>query len=121
MHGKTSDGGNMPPYSPRYRKGGIFYKSYKMRSNPLNRGRWDLKHWWGKKYDGAFYRSIKPRITLQKVTFSTTYKPSYMKDIYAIISKRKILGITKKQWYDYQKENINRVQPKALSIINKRS
>jgi hypothetical protein len=119
LQGKTSEGGNMPPYSRKYRMGRVFYRNYKMRSNPLNRGRWDLKHWWAKKYDGLFYKSIKVTVTLKEVVFTTNYKPDYMKDIYHHISKGRILGITKKQFIQVQIENKNRVKPKLLDIINK--
>lgn len=121
MQGKTSEGGNMPPYSRKYRMGKLFYRDYKMRSNPLNRGRWDLKHWWAKKYDRLFYKSIKVRVTLEQVVFETTYKPDYMKDIYYHVSKKRILGVTKKQFIQVQINNIKKVKPKVLDIINKGS
>lgn len=111
----------MPPYSRKYRMGNQFYRDYKMRSNAFNRGRWDLKHWWAKKYDGLFYNSIKVRVTLKQVVFTTNYKPSYMKDIYYHVSKSRILGVTKKQFIQVQIENINKVKPKVLNIINKGS
>ncbi|WP_336716266.1 hypothetical protein [Chryseobacterium mucoviscidosis] len=118
IHGKTSEGGDMPPYSRKYRIGNVYYRDYKMRSNSFNRGRWDLKHWWGKKFDGLFYNSIKVKINLREIVFDTSYNPSYMKEIYYHVSKARILGITKKQWYEIQLENKKRVQEKALKIIN---
>lgn len=89
-----------------------------MRSNPLNRGRWDLKHWWGKKYDGLFYKSIKVKVTLKEVVFDSNYDPGYMKDIYYYKSKSKILGITRKQFIEVQITNKNKIKPRLLKIIN---
>ncbi|WP_185269601.1 hypothetical protein [Chryseobacterium bernardetii] len=89
-----------------------------MRSNPLNKGRWDLKHWWGKKYDGLFYRSIKVKVSLNKVVFTTNYSPLYMRDIYAIISKDRIIGITKKQLIDVQVKNVPKIARQIENIIN---
>lgn len=121
MQGRDSEGVDMPPYSTRYQKGNVFYRRYKMQSNPLNRGRWDLKHWWNKQYDGQFYRSIKAKVTLKQVVFDTNYNPTYMRDIYHYKAKRKIIGITKKQFINVQQRNINKVKPKLLNIINKGS
>ncbi|MFP7656081.1 hypothetical protein [Chryseobacterium proteolyticum] len=118
LHGKDSEGGNMPLYSPRYRRGNLFYAQYKRRSNPFNRGRWDLKHWWNKKYDGLFYKSITVKVTLKEVVFDTNYNPTYMKDIYYHKSKKRILGITKKQFIQVQITNKPRIKEKLLSIIN---
>lgn len=98
--------------------GKVFYRDYKMRSNAFNRGRWDLKHWWNKKYDRQFYNSINVKITLKKVVFDTSYKPSYMKEIYYHVSKDRILGVTKKQFIKVQEDNIKRIRPKVLNIIN---
>lgn len=108
----------MPPYSRKYRLGRQYYRQYKMMSNPLNRGYWDLKHWWGKKYDRQFYNSIKVKVTLKNIVFDTTYKPDYMRDIYYYVSKYKILGMTKKQFRDEQMRNKIRVRPKAIKIID---
>lgn len=118
LQGRTSEGGNMPPYSRKYRMGNVFYRQYKMRSNPLNRGYWDLKHSWNKKYDLLFYRSIKVKVTLKEVIFTTNYNPDYMKEIYQYVSRARILGITKRQFLIVQRENKKRVLPKLLNIIN---
>ncbi|MDN5395020.1 MAG: hypothetical protein L0G07_00280 [Chryseobacterium sp.] len=119
LRGKTSEGGQMPLYSKKYRRGNLFYADYKARSNPLNRRRWDLKHWWGKKYDGLFYKSIKVKVNLKEVVFSTNYDPGYMKDIYAIISKSRIIGITKKQMIDAQIANKPKIKLRLEKLINK--
>lgn len=108
----------MPPYSKKYRRGNLFYADYKNRMNPLNNRRWDLKHWWNKKYDGLFYRSIKVKITLKSAKFSTNYSPVYMRDIYYVIPKHRIIGITKQQMHDAQARNIPKIKPQVLSIIN---
>ncbi|WP_137905500.1 hypothetical protein [Chryseobacterium sp. 2VB] len=118
LRGKTSDGGRMPPYSKKYRRGNVFYADYKNRMNPLNNRRWDLKHWWNKKYDGLFYRSIKVKITLKNVQFSTNYSPVYMRDIYYIIPKHRIIGITKQQMIDAQIKNKPKLERQILGIIN---
>ncbi|WP_278494945.1 hypothetical protein [Chryseobacterium arthrosphaerae] len=87
--------------------------------NPLSKRRWDLKHWWNGKYDGLFYRSIKAKVNLKDVQFSTNYNPVYMRDIYAIISKSKILGITKQQMIEAQIKNIPKLQTRIIdNIIN---
>lgn len=109
----------MPPYSKKYRRGNVFYADYKNRMNPLNNRRWDLKHWWNKKYDGLFYRSIKVNVTLKHVQFTTNYSPMYMRDIYAIISKSRILGITKQQMIDVQVKNKPKLKQQLENIINK--
>lgn len=97
----------------------MFYADYKQRSNPLNRRRWDLKHWWNGKYDSLFYRSIKAKVTLKKVEFSTNYNPVYMRDIYAIISKSRIIGITKQQMTDAQVRNKPKLKKQIVdNIIN---
>lgn len=108
----------MPPYSTKYRRGNKYYRAYKMRSNPLNKGRWDLKHWWDRKYDGLFYKSIKVKVTLKDVQFTTNYSPLYMRDIYAIISKSRIIGITKKQMIDVQVKNVPKIKQQVENIIN---
>lgn len=113
-----SDGGDMPSYSPRFRKGNLFYRDYKTRSNPLNRGRWDLKHWWNKKYDRLFYKSIKVKVTIKQVDFDSNYAPDVMKGIYARKPKNKVLGITKQQFIQVQIDNIPIVRPRLLKIIN---
>ncbi|MGU3377623.1 hypothetical protein [Chryseobacterium sp. M5A1_1a] len=118
LRGKTSDGGRMPHYSSKYRRGSLYYADYKQRSNPLNKRRWDLKHWWNKKYDGAFYRSIKVKVNLKEVIFSTNYDPQTMKGIYAIINKQRIIGVTKRQFIDAQVKNIPKVRQQLDSIIN---
>lgn len=118
LHGRDSEYGFMPRYSLRYQKAGVFYHQYKRRSNPLSDGRWDLKHWWGKKYDGLFYKSIKVKVTLKEVVFTTNYDPGYMKDIYYYKSKSKIIGINRKQMIQAQKDNIPKIKPKLLEIIN---
>lgn len=118
IRGKTSDGGRMPPYSRKYRRGKLYYFHYKMRSNPLNNGRWDLKHWWNKKYDGLFYRSIKVKVNLKDVQFSTNYSPIYMRDIYYVIPKKRIIGITKQQMYEAQVKNKPKLERQILGIIN---
>lgn len=84
----------------------------------MSKRRWDLKHWWNEKYDGLFYRSIKVKVNLKDVQFSTNYNPVYMRDIYAIISKSRIIGITKKQMYDAQVQNKPKLERQILSIIN---
>lgn len=89
-----------------------------MRSNPLNKGRWDLKHWWNRKYDGLFYKSIKTIVTLKEVQFSTNYNPLYMRGIYSVISKQKIIGITKKQMLDAQIRNKPKIKRQIENIIN---
>ncbi|MDR3026061.1 hypothetical protein [Chryseobacterium sp.] len=89
-----------------------------MRSNPLNNGRWDLKHWWNKKYDGLFYRSIKVKVNLKDVQFSTNYSPIYMRDIYYVIPKKRIIGITKQQMYEAQVKNKPKLERQILGIIN---
>lgn len=89
-----------------------------MRSNPLNNGRWDLKHWWDKEYDGRFYRSIKVNVGLKQVKFTTNYSPMYMRDIYWIIPKHRIIGITKKQMIDAQIKNKPKLERQILGIIN---
>lgn len=108
----------MPPYSKKYRRGNVFYADYKNRMNPLNNHRWDLKHWWNEKYDGLFYRSIKVKITLKNVQFSTNYSPVYMRDIYYVIPKHRIIGITKQQMIDAQIQNRPKLERQILSIIN---
>lgn len=118
IRGKTSDGGRMPPYSEKYRRGNLFYADYKSRMNPLSKRRWDLKHSWNKKYDGLLYKRIKANIGLNKVQFTLDYSPMYMRDIYAIISKSRIIGITKQQMIEAQKKNIPKIKPQVLSIIN---
>lgn len=118
LRGKTSDGGRMPHYSNKYRRGNLLYADYKQRSNPLNKRRWDLKHWWNKKYDGAFYRSIKVKVNLKEVIFSTNYDPQTMKGIYAIINKQRIIGVTKRQLIDVQIKNIPKIRQQVDSIIN---
>ncbi len=118
LRGKTSDGGRMPPYSKKYRRGNLFYADYKNRMNPLNNRRWDLKHWWDKKYDGLFYKSIKVKVNLKDVQFSTDYNPLYMRGIYAIISRSRIIGITKKQMIDVQIKNKPKLNRQISSIIN---
>lgn len=118
LHGKDSEGGLMPPYSSKYQNNGVFYRDYKMSSNPLNQGRWDLKHWWNKKYDGLFYKSIQAKINSKQIVFDTSYDPKYMSEIYYHKSKKKILGITKQQMKDAQEKNIPIVKPKLLKIIN---
>lgn len=118
MRGKTSDGGRMPHYSIKYRRGNLFYADYKQRSNPLNKRRWDLKHWWNKKYDGLFYKSIKVKVFLKEVKFSTDYDPQVMKGIYSVINKGRIIGITKQQMKDAQIKNIPKIKSKFDSIIN---
>lgn len=119
LRGKTSDGGRMPPYSTKYRRGNLYYADYKNRMNPLNNRRWDLKHWWDKQYDGLFYKSIKVKVTLKEVKFSTTYNPLYMRGIYAVISKDQIIGITKKQMTDAQIRNKPKIKIQIENIINK--
>ena len=110
----------MPPYSKKYRGGNLFYADYKNRMNPLSKRRWDLKHWWNKKYDGLFYRSIKVKVNIKDVQFSTNYNPVYMRDIYAIISKSRIIGVTKKQMLDAQIRNVPKLQKQIVeNIINK--
>ncbi|MGH1520533.1 hypothetical protein [Chryseobacterium sp. JK1] len=121
LHGKDSEGGLMPLYSKKYRRGNLFYADYKNRSNPLSKRRWDLKHSWDKKFDGLFYRSIKVTITDKQVKFDTNYSPEYMKEIYYYKSKSKILGITKQQFIEVQLKNKLKVGPKLKNIINKRS
>lgn len=111
----------MPLYSPKYKRGDLFYRDYKARSNPFSQGRWDLKHWWGKKYDGLFYKSIKVKVTLKEVVFDSNYDPGYMKQIYYYKSKSKILGITKKQFIEVQIKSIPKTKPQLLNIINKGS
>lgn len=118
LRGKTSDGGRMPRYSETYRRGDIFYANYKQRANPLNKRRWDLKHSWNRKYDGLFYKSIKVRVNLKEVIFTTNYDPQYMKGIYAIINKGRIIGITKKQMIDAQVRNIPKIKRQIEDIIN---
>ena len=108
----------MPRYSEKYRRGNMFYADYKTRSNPLNKRRWDLKHWWNKKYDGLFYRSIKVKVNLKEVVFSTDYNPVYMRDIYAIISKSRIIGITKQQMLDAQIKNVPKLKSQFENILN---
>ncbi|GEJ46011.1 hypothetical protein CRS_26190 [Chryseobacterium sp. ON_d1] len=108
----------MPLYSKKYRRGNLFYADYKNRMNPLSKRRWDLKHWWNKKFDGLFYRSIKVRVNLNDVKFDTNYNPVYMRDIYAIISKSKIIGITKQQLNDAQLRNKPKIKRQVESIIN---
>lgn len=108
----------MPRYSETYRRGDIFYANYKQRANPLNKRRWDLKHSWNRKYDGLFYKSIKVRVNLKEVIFTTNYDPQYMKGIYAIINKGRIIGITKKQMIDAQVRNIPKIKRQIEDIIN---
>ncbi|WP_347216689.1 hypothetical protein [Chryseobacterium sp.] len=108
----------MPPYSEKYRRGNMFYADYKQRANPLNKRRWDLKHSWNRKYDGLFYKSIKVRVNLKEVIFTTNYDPQHMKGIYAIINKGRIIGITKKQMLDAQVRNIPKIKAQILNIIN---
>lgn len=109
----------MPLYSRKYRRGQLLYWRYKVQSNPLNDGRWDLKHSWGKKYDGLFYGSIKVKVNLKEVVFNTNYDPGYMKDIYAIITKSRIIGITKKQMIDAQIANKPKIKIRLDKLINK--
>ena len=118
LHGLDSEGGLMPPYSPKYKRNGIFYRAYKMSSNPFNSGRWDLKHWWENKYDGLFYKSIKVKVTLKEVIFDTNYDPKYMQNIYQHKSKNNIIGITKEQFYDVQLKNIPKIKIQIDKIIN---
>ncbi len=118
LHGKTSEGGNMPSYSYKYFRGNVSYRKYKMRANPLNRGFWDLKHWWDRQYNNLFYNSIKVRVTLKEVVFTSNYDPEYMKEIYWHVSKSRVLGITKQQFLYVQEQNVKRVKPKILDIIN---
>lgn len=86
--------------------------------NPLSKRRWDLKHSWNKKYDGLLYKRIKANIGLKKVQFTLDYSPMYMRDIYAIISKSRIIGITKQQMYDAQIKNKPKLERQILGIIN---
>jgi len=108
----------MPPYSKKYRRGNLFYADYKNRMNPFNNRRWDLKHWWNKEYDGLFYKSIKVKVNLKDVQFSTNYSPLYMRGIYAIISKSRIIGITKNQMIDVQIKNKPKLNRQISSIID---
>ncbi|MEN5308745.1 hypothetical protein ABE425_14610 [Chryseobacterium cucumeris] len=108
----------MPPYSEKYRRGTLFYADYKSRINPLNKRRWDLKHSWNKKYDGLFYRSIKVKFTLKSAQFTTNYSPVYMRDIYYVIPKHRIIGITKQQMYDAEVKNKPKLERQILGIIN---
>jgi cell division protein FtsL len=64
-----------------------------------------------------FYRSIKATVSIDKIVFSTSYKPDYMRQIYQYVSKDRVLGITKKQVIEVQKDNIKRVLPKVKNII----
>ncbi|SIS34306.1 hypothetical protein SAMN05421768_103693 [Chryseobacterium joostei] len=96
----------------------MYYRAYKMRSNPLNKGRWDLLHFWNKKYNGLFYRSIKAKVNLKEVKFTTDYSPMYMRDIYAIINKQRIIGITKQQMLEAQIRNKPKVRKQIDNIIN---
>ncbi|CEJ71259.1 hypothetical protein BN1195_03604 [Chryseobacterium oranimense G311] len=109
----------MPAYSKKYRRGNLFYADYKNRSNPLNNRRWDLKHWWNKKYDGLFYKSIKVKVNLKEVIFNTNYDPVYMRGIYSVISKSRIIGITKKQMIDAQIANKPKIKLRLGKLINK--
>jgi len=118
LRGKTNDGGRMPAYSTKYRRGNLFYADYKNRSNPLNNRRWDLKHWWDKKYDGKFYKSIKARVNLKEVIFTTNYDPVVMRGIYSVISKSRIIGITKKQMIDAQIANKPKIKSRLDKLVN---
>lgn len=118
LHGRDNAGGDMPAYSTRFRRGGVFYKDYKAASNPFNRGRWDLKHWWNNQFNGLFYKSIKVKVTIKQVTFSSNYDPKTMKGIYNRKPKNEILGMTEQQMIDVQIKNIDYVKPKLLKIIN---
>ncbi|WP_241287475.1 hypothetical protein [Chryseobacterium indologenes] len=58
------------------------------------------------------------KVNLKEVVFSTDYDPVYMRGIYAIISKSRIIGITKQQMLDAQIKNVPKLKSQIENILN---
>lgn len=103
--GLDSEGQDMPLYSNT--PYGI------EKSNPLNRGHWDLKK------TGQYHLGITAKILNNKITFKQRYDNKKIRWLDMMLDKanRNPLGITLKQYNDYLSTKRPKMQEKLIKII----
>lgn len=109
LHGKDSEGQDMPFYNP-----GNEYGETKFRMNPKNMGKWDLK------LSGQYHKGIKVIYKKDSVEFRQIYNNEKIRwlDERLDVANRIPLGITKEQLEQVQKDNIPKLFKELDNIIS---